>query len=49
MRDIFRLAKENAPAIVFIDAIDAIATAHLKCKPEQIVSLTMIELLNELH
>ena len=26
MRDVFRLARENAPAIVFIDEIDSIAT-----------------------
>ena len=26
VRDIFRLAKENAPSIVFIDEIDSIAT-----------------------
>ena len=28
MRDVFRLAKENAPSIIFIDEVDAIATAR---------------------
>ena len=28
VRDIFRLAKENAPSIVFIDEIDSIAQKY---------------------
>jgi ATP-dependent 26S proteasome regulatory subunit len=28
VRDVFRLAKQNAPAIIFVDEVDAIATAR---------------------
>ena len=33
VRDVFRMAKENAPSIIFIDEIDAIATKRFGFQP----------------
>ena len=50
VREIFRLADENAPAIVFIDEIDAVGTKRYDTTSggEREIQRTMLELLNQL-
>ena len=48
VRDVFRMAKENAPAIIFIDEVDAIATRRFDAQTgaDREVQRILIELLN---
>lgn len=50
VRDAFTLAKEKAPAIIFIDEIDAIGTKRFDSEKsgDREVQRTMLELLNQL-
>lgn len=50
MRELFRVADENSPAIVFIDEIDAIGTKRYDANSggEREIQRTMLELLNQL-
>jgi len=50
VRDVFRLAKENSPAIVFIDEIDAIATKRFDAQTgaDREVQRILLELLNQM-
>ncbi|XP_053203795.1 26S proteasome regulatory subunit 6A-B [Panonychus citri] len=50
VRDAFALAKENAPAIIFIDELDAIGTKRFDSEKagDREVQRTMLELLNQL-
>jgi len=50
VRDVFRLAKENSPAIVFIDEIDAIATKRFDAQTgaDREVQRILMELLNQM-
>lgn len=50
VRDVFRLAKENAPAIIFIDEVDAIATARFDAQTgaDREVQRILMELLTQM-
>lgn len=50
VRDVFRLAKENAPSIIFIDEIDAIATKRYDSNTgaDREVQRILIELLTQM-
>lgn len=50
VRDAFQLAKEKAPAIIFIDELDAIGTRRFDSDKsgDREVQRTMLELLNQL-
>merc|ERR1712086_894649 len=50
VRDVFRLAKEHAPAIIFIDEIDAIATKRFDANTgaDREVQRILMELLNQM-
>ena len=47
----FRLAKENSPAIIFIDEIDAIATKRFDAQTgaDREVQRILLELLNQVR
>lgn len=48
VRDVFRLARENEPSIVFIDEIDSIATKRFDAQTgaDREVQRILLELLN---
>ena len=50
VRDVFRLARENSPSIVFIDEIDAIATKRFDSQTgaDREVQRILLELLNQM-
>ncbi|KAG5361549.1 26S protease regulatory subunit 6B-like protein [Yarrowia sp. C11] len=50
VRDIFRLARENSPSIIFIDEIDAIATKRFDAQTgaDREVQRILLELLNQM-
>lgn len=50
VRDVFRLAKENSPSIIFIDEIDSIATKRFDAQTgaDREVQRILLELLNQM-
>ena len=50
VRDVFKLAKDNAPAIIFIDEVDAIATKRFDSNTgaDREVQRILLELLNQM-
>mmetsp|Transcript_6862 Transcript_6862/g.14171 ORF Transcript_6862/g.14171 Transcript_6862/m.14171 type:complete len:408 (-) Transcript_6862:303-1526(-) len=50
VRDVFRLAQENAPSIIFIDEVDAIATKRFDAQTgaDREVQRILLELLNQM-
>ncbi|KAH7824978.1 putative 26S protease regulatory subunit 6B [Monocercomonoides exilis] len=50
VRDIFRMARENAPAIIFVDEIDSIATKRFDSKhgSDREIQRILMELLNQM-
>ncbi|KAJ3146513.1 26S proteasome regulatory subunit 6B [Geranomyces variabilis] len=50
VRDVFRMARENSPAIIFIDEVDAIATKRFDAQTgaDREVQRILLELLNQM-
>ena len=50
VRDVFRLTRENAPAVIFIDEVDAIATKRFDAQTgaDREVQRILLELLNQM-
>jgi SpoVK/Ycf46/Vps4 family AAA+-type ATPase len=50
VRDVFRLARENAPAVIFIDEVDAIGTKRFDSQTgaDREVQRILLELLNQM-
>jgi 26S proteasome regulatory subunit T3 len=50
VRDVFRMARENSPCIIFIDEVDAIATKRFDAQTgaDREVQRILLELLNQM-